>query len=314
VKLKKYYVIAIIILIFGINFLPNHVESKTFELNPSIATTVDECIVPKCVEEGDILFMDVLYPETSRYKIPGPHNEHTAFYIGDNQFIHAGGDLNAMVCIKNYSRFKSKAKNLAFVRVITANYSIKQDAINWSKKQRGKSFQDYFQPPWFDIKCHNPDLWWFPKSSEWYCSELVWAAYYNQGIDIDSNGWKHPWRVRIVEIINDDDTEIVYCELDEYIEIIHPNRGVYVRNNQIMLLAQKTIVFGKINVIVNTTFEEVESIKFYVNEAFKYEDKIEPYQWTWNETGFGNYTLKVEAVDTYNNIIGSYALWVWKFF
>lgn len=27
---------------------------------------------------------------------------------------------------------------------------------------------------------------------DWYCSELVWAAYYNQGIDIEKTGINEP--------------------------------------------------------------------------------------------------------------------------
>lgn len=39
---------------------------------------------------------------------------------------------------------------------------------------------------WFDTDGNEKDL--SPDESTWYCSELVWAAYYWQGIDLDSNG------------------------------------------------------------------------------------------------------------------------------
>jgi uncharacterized protein YycO len=29
------------------------------------------------------------------------------------------------------------------------------------------------------------------SETEWYCSEIVWAAYKNQGIDLDANSMAH---------------------------------------------------------------------------------------------------------------------------
>jgi len=93
-----------------------------------------------------------------------------------------------------------------FVRVRTANSTQKQNAINFTKRQLGKKFQGEF----FGIsadKNYNPnDVNNDTLANEWYCSELVWAAYYNcnnpfpkdepkgsyiygDGIDIDRNRW-----------------------------------------------------------------------------------------------------------------------------
>ena len=284
--MKKVFVIGIIVLFIGISFNSssaittikdvlndafdgdeisnkNIVESKSFWLNFDNPNTTSKCErkVPDCVEKGDILIMDMALFQESKYMIPGPYNEHTAFYIGDNQFIHAGGDGDPpQVVIRNYSRFYKPAKNLAFVRVTTANSSQIEAAINFSLEQLGKKFQSYLTPwdfPWFDLKYHNPDHFWIPTANKWYCSELPWAAYYNQGIDIDSNGWKlnipgYRPIIAINEIIEDDDTEIIYCELDGYIEIIHPNGGTYVANKKILHfpICKKANVWGKIDVIV----------------------------------------------------------------
>lgn len=234
-----------------------------------------------------------------------------------------GGDANATVCIRDYFRFYGPAKNLAFVRVTTADSNQTQAAVDWSLTQLNASFQDYldfsFDDPWFDLKFHNPDHPWWPNASEWYCAELPWAAYYNQGIDIDSNGWRRNKgslfpAVAINEIINDDDTEIVYYELDDYIEIIHPNRGTYVANKKIMHLPwTKTIVWGEIDVIVNTSFEDVGLIKFYIDGEPK-ATKTTPYKWTWDEKRFGKKcALKVDALDENGKILGSYELCVNKF-
>ena len=87
-------------------------------------------------------------------------------------------------------------------RVKNANDTQKQNAINFAKNQVGKSFQMIVIN-----KNYNPeDIKNDPYANEWYCSELIWAAYYNcnnsfpelepqfgyvygEGIDLDRNGW-----------------------------------------------------------------------------------------------------------------------------
>jgi len=94
-----------------------------------------------------------------------------------------------------------------FARVKTANSTQKLNAINFAKRQINKKFQGEF----FGIsadKNYNPnDVLNDVFANEWYCSELIWAAYYNcnnsfpkeepedgytygEGIDIDRNGWR----------------------------------------------------------------------------------------------------------------------------
>ena len=43
---------------------------------------------------------------------------------------------------------------------------------------------------------------------DWYCSELVWAAYKNQGYNIEKSGLSEPG-VTPRDIIRDDDLELV---------------------------------------------------------------------------------------------------------
>ncbi|MBS3802286.1 MAG: hypothetical protein KGY65_06005 [Candidatus Thermoplasmatota archaeon] len=89
-----------------------------------------------------------------------------------------------------------------FARVKSATETQKQNAIAFAKTQLGTSFQG----EWVN-KNHNPkDIKNDEYADEWYCSELIWAAYYNcnnsfpdqepengyifgEGIDLDPNGW-----------------------------------------------------------------------------------------------------------------------------
>lgn len=90
-----------------------------------------------------------------------------------------------------------------FARVKHANDTQKQNAIDFAKRQIGKSFQG----EWINKNYNPEDTANDTFADEWYCSELVWAAYYNcnnsfpeeepvdgyvygEGIDLDRNGWQ----------------------------------------------------------------------------------------------------------------------------
>lgn len=65
-------------------------------------------------------------------------------------------------------------KDVYVYRVIGATNSTKNNAINFCISQLGKSYSLDFAK---DTSISEFD---------WYCSELVWAAFYNQGIDIET--------------------------------------------------------------------------------------------------------------------------------
>ncbi len=113
-------------------------------------------------------------------------------------------------------------------RVKHANETQKDNAINFAKKQVGKSFQ-------MEVinKNYNPeDIDNDPYANEWYCSELMWAAYYNcnnsfseseprggyvygEGIDLDRNGWNTIFfNISIVApreiLFNEDEVNVFY--------------------------------------------------------------------------------------------------------
>ena len=89
-----------------------------------------------------------------------------------------------------------------FAKVKHANNSQKQNAIDFAKKQLGKPFQG----AWINKNYNPEDTINDSLADEWYCTELIWAAYYNcnnpfpeeepedgyvygEGIDLDRNGW-----------------------------------------------------------------------------------------------------------------------------
>ena len=91
---------------------------------------------------------------------------------GSNRYIRtieAVPNFGVARALLDSTRFAS-AKMI--LRVGTASTSQKTAAINFCINQLGKSYGLHSGP--------NTST----NSEEWYCSELVWAAYYNQGISI----------------------------------------------------------------------------------------------------------------------------------
>ena len=168
------------------------------------------CEVPAYIQSGDILLMDCRDDSgiQQRWFIPGLHNDHAVMYIGNNSFVSASGKKG--VHITNYTTLQSVYTNFAFANVTSANLSQKQRAVDFALNRLGAIYQNFFWPPWFGRKIANPYRI-HPTANMWYCMELPWAAYYNQGIDIDRNGW-FPWpRLAWVignDIIFDDDVQM----------------------------------------------------------------------------------------------------------
>lgn len=135
--------------------------------------------------------------------------DHCLLYVGFNNstgmyvFIEA-----SMVDTRVQYRFETEETLTGpfygpFARVRHANESQKQNAIDFAKRQIGKPFQG----EWINKNYNPEDTINDPLADKWYCSELIWAAYYNcnnpfpeeepengyvygDGIDLDRNGWR----------------------------------------------------------------------------------------------------------------------------
>lgn len=64
-------------------------------------------------------------------------------------------------------------KDVTVFRVNGASSSDRRNAVNFCKSQLGKDY-------WLDWGKDSDE-----DQADWYCSELVWAAYYNQGYNLD---------------------------------------------------------------------------------------------------------------------------------
>jgi len=152
-----------------------------------------------CLILGDILFMD--WGENVDFIINWngiTSNDHCALFVGTkpnesgNQwFIEADP---SGVHYSTLLDFEDVCTNLLIARVKNTNQDQRQAAVNWTRLRIGADYQFWaFEDGTYCLKCANPDAP-LRTANLWYCSELVWAAWYHQGIDIDYNGWRpRPW-------------------------------------------------------------------------------------------------------------------------
>jgi len=283
-------------------------------------TTHTEHHVPACVELGDLLLFDVGWDESSRWKRPGPYNEHGVIYIGRNatsdedMFVEFMGPVRH----RTYTQIYNQQKNLVFLRVKTADSNQKHAAVTWANRRIDLEYQIFFQFP-FGLKIANTNRS-FPSANQLYCMELLWAAYYQQGIDIDQNGWHFPWWVTGNDILADDDIEVLYTEVNDSTEFIKPYKGIHIANKRILSVINamnRSYVFGDIDLEVISYNDRIQTVDFYVNEVYlgtdtKPNTMLTPYSWSWNESNPGKYLIQAVASDEAGNEYFSH-ITVWKF-
>lgn len=189
----------------GAQMIEGHFSNESFIYWPCL-TLADFETAPSWrqnIQPGDILY--------------DPYSAgvgHTGLYIGKGKTIEAQGDIKhpndptkSKVNENNIASWDYPyRKNVKLLRVKKPNLIsnemwnlIKQNAIDFAKSQ----FEPVAKP--YDWQWYKKDS--SPDASSWYCSELVWAAYFNQGIDLeyshDPLGVVSP--VAPVEIYLDDD-------------------------------------------------------------------------------------------------------------
>jgi uncharacterized protein YycO len=177
---------------------------------------------------GDLLFCDINTEVLTymREVAPGYSNDHSAMYIGNDRFIHAIPSmlfvsLPSGVCIWSLSEIETYFTNIVFAHVTTASESDRLNAVEWAKDRLGRPYQYRQWVKSANCNPYDPDD---KYSDRWYCSEIIWAAYYNQNnqkIDLCKNNWTYGGRVYVSHILGDD-------ELETHSNI-PPNANIYVR-------------------------------------------------------------------------------------
>ncbi len=133
------------------------------------------------LKKGDLIFCDIkpfFAKFMSGFNVPGQSNDHVAMYIGQRKVIHSapfGG-----VRITPLWFFNLWATNITYGRVINSSSKIRSEAIKFAKSQSLKRYQYDYRWPANSNPLDKTDQY----SKYWSCAELIWAAYFNSGIDI----------------------------------------------------------------------------------------------------------------------------------
>ena len=155
----------------------------------SVRSMEPPLIAPSYLQVGDLLFIESRH-ELGLQDLPGW--DHIAMYTGKNSYFiesvpypHTDG-----VQITSMFFFTSWADDVAFGYVKTASEEQRIQAYNFEVSQLGRPWQDPYNESWYaNADPDDPDD---PYSDEWMCSEIVWAAYLHQGINIDVTPFPPP--------------------------------------------------------------------------------------------------------------------------
>jgi outer membrane protein assembly factor BamB/uncharacterized protein YycO len=120
--------------------------------------------------DGDLQTGDILLKNNGDILDIALEWTHLGIYVGNNEVIEV---KSGTIVYNDLSEWDDE-KNVALLRVISAREDQRYSAAKWAEKQVGK-INSYL---WSEKKMDSDSL-------AWYGSELVWAAYKNQGIDID---------------------------------------------------------------------------------------------------------------------------------
>jgi len=158
---------------------------------------------PPGFQIDDLVFFDSTYPP-GRWNVSGL--DHVAIYLGNDTFICTirnktthSGEVN--IISYDHLFLGGILKNPRYARVITATPEQRHAATHFVISRIGDKYQT-FDPR----KCADPNAS-ISTADRWYCSEIIWAAYYRIGIDIDRNGWNRdfPWFFPIWSAVSCDD-------------------------------------------------------------------------------------------------------------
>ncbi len=215
--------------------IPTMASLRIDALPSTIPSAYQTTIETSCKEKNTISYvtngqnLSLLEPGDIAFKRPDwfPYAlNHCLLYIGYNDstglyiFIEAYGvgDQQVQYRYENESTLTGLLYG-PFAKVRHANDSQKQNAIDFAKTQLGKPFQR----DWINKNNNPEDTVNDSLADEWYCSELVWAAYYNcnnpfpaeepeegyvygDGIDLDRNGWNK----NVLDIVTVHPLEILF--------------------------------------------------------------------------------------------------------
>jgi len=106
--------------------------------------------------------------------------EHTLMYIGNDTMIHAGAPVKTANIYEYFSN-NVKITNYVILRPNGITQAQKDSAVNFVKNQIGKPYELWSLFRFTKQVNPEPDN----LGYGYYCTELVWAAYFQAGLDLE---------------------------------------------------------------------------------------------------------------------------------
>ena len=86
------------------------------------------------------------------------------------------------------------------------------------------------------------------------------------------------------------------------VNITKPTDGLYINDEKIMPLRNKTVILGRITIKANASDNiGVARVDFYIDDKLVHMNYTKPYYWLWDEFAIGRHTIKVVAHDFEGN-------------
>jgi len=131
--------------------------------------------------------------------------------------------------------------------------------------------------------------------------------YYRVKGHNDERDWGDFSTLEKIQVGDAEDTE------PPEVEITSPASFLYI-GNRALLPFPTPLIFGDIDVMVNAVDESgIDHVNFYVDDQLMETDLSASYNWTWTQNAFFRHTIKVVAVDNFENEAED-EITVWKFF
>jgi len=163
-----------------------------------------------CIVPGDILIITSTEELTYTFEMPFygemtivlGYRDHAGIYVGDGKVVEATESGVVESALSSWVGRPGQA-SVEILRVDVSD-EIREQAVAFAKAQVGEAYDwDWMTLDYAD------------SETEWYCTEIVWAAYKNQGIDLDANSLPHGslGGVAPQEIYDSDYTHVIATEL-----------------------------------------------------------------------------------------------------
>jgi parallel beta-helix repeat protein len=140
----------------------------------------NECLDP--IWRRDIQIGDILLSRNEGWlSLAGLFWTHAGIYVGNDKVVEARRDVDGGISDYYISDWDFPNETyVSLLRVVSASSEQRIAAAQWAFQQAKREGEN---KPIYTLNIVGKSY--DPSEPNWYCSELVWAAYYNQDIDID---------------------------------------------------------------------------------------------------------------------------------